>query len=231
MAYEDLKIAAQNRGSEEAFMVRGGPYDTLSAAESAWNAHAAASLAKGQTEGLTLQDYNDFQRQMRDGKTPASTSARSVKMTTSSSGTKHAGVRKAKSTSHSSSSGYTGTAYSQSDVDRAVAHAVTAERQRVATVFASSASFGRERVCADLLASHKGFSGSAICAELANMPTDRDRDRQRAAAKSQKASAIWEKAIARNNHERGSAQSNDGTNDRSSNVWDQAIAKVYGKGN
>lgn len=50
--------------------------------------------------------------------------------------------------------------------------ALQAERTRVATVFASAASHGRERVCATLLSSPKNWSASAIVAELPSMPND-----------------------------------------------------------
>lgn len=50
--------------------------------------------------------------------------------------------------------------------------ALQAERARVAAVFASAASHGRERVCATLLSSPKNWSASAIVAELALLPTD-----------------------------------------------------------
>lgn len=64
--------------------------------------------------------------------------------------------------------------FTQADIDQAVAKARDEERARVAMVFAAPGSHGRERVCATLLSSPKGFSGSLIVAELAQMPTDRE---------------------------------------------------------
>ncbi|HVR91455.1 MAG TPA: hypothetical protein VHG29_10230 [Novosphingobium sp.] len=44
----------------------------------------------------------------------------------------------------------------------------------MASVFASAGSHGRERVCATLLSSPKGFSAARIVAELPTLPTDRE---------------------------------------------------------
>jgi hypothetical protein len=69
----------------------------------------------------------------------------------------------------------------QSDVNgayaRGVAQGIAQERTRVASVFAADASKGRERMCARLLTSPKGFSASSIIAELPNLGTDRSGSR------------------------------------------------------
>lgn len=73
-------------------------------------------------------------------------------------------------------------AFTQADIDRAVAQAVAvernntgraiaAERARIAKVFGSEASKGRERMCATLLASPKGFAADDIIAELPGLST------------------------------------------------------------
>lgn len=56
---------------------------------------------------------------------------------------------------------------------RGVAQGVSQERARVTAVFASDASKGRERMCAKLLTSPKGFSASLIIAELPNLGASR----------------------------------------------------------
>lgn len=233
MANEGLKVSA-----ERAFLKFSGPYDgPLSSVDEAWNVKANDALASGKT--LTLQDYREFREQLaakglaaalaESGGKITANSVTQIKTKAPTSGATSGKSAKASSWKPSGPSWpYTKT---ESDLDKAVSSAVMAERRRVAMVFATQASIGRERVCADLLAHPKGFSGAAICAELANMPTDSSRAREQAATKSQKASAVWEKAIARNNREKGSAKSAEGPQGRSSNVWDQAIAKVYGKGN
>ena len=50
--------------------------------------------------------------------------------------------------------------------------AVDKERERMAKVFASPASRGRERGCAALLTAEQGWSAAAITAQLPSLPTD-----------------------------------------------------------
>ena len=59
--------------------------------------------------------------------------------------------------------------YTQTDIDRAVNAAVHSERCRVANVFGSQASHGRERICAKLLAHPAGWASSFIITELPNL--------------------------------------------------------------
>ena len=75
---------------------------------------------------------------------------------------------------------------SQSDINRAVATARAEERARIATVFAASASHGRERVCAELLASPKNFAAAAIAKELAHSTGRHCRSSRRSIAMSTK---------------------------------------------
>ncbi|WP_346033355.1 hypothetical protein [Erythrobacter westpacificensis] len=70
-----------------------------------------------------------------------------------------------------------------------------AERQRVADVFASAASRGRERTAADFLA-HDTMGAAEIVKHLAALPTDGEFERRRAADKQQRSTNAWDKAIA-----------------------------------
>lgn len=60
------------------------------------------------------------------------------------------------------------------DVTLARDAARKAERQRWAAVYASDASKGRERGCANLLNHPRGYSSAGILKHLASMPLDRD---------------------------------------------------------
>lgn len=71
-----------------------------------------------------------------------------------------------------------------------------AERQRVAKVFASAASRGRERTAADFLV-HDKLSAAEIVKHLAALPTDAEFDRRRAADSQRRSSAAWDAAIAK----------------------------------
>lgn len=70
------------------------------------------------------------------------------------------------------------------DLERAAANAVKAERTRIAAVFNSPDSRGRERVCATLLTAGD-WSAATICAQLEHTPTDAQVDREARSASSQ----------------------------------------------
>ena len=111
--------------------------------------------------------------------------------------------------------------HTQQSLDKAVAAAVAAERRRVASVFASPASEGRERVCADLLTSARGFSATSICAELPNLPTDNERGQAQTAAVSAQSNAVWERAFASNSPAAKTAAPK-ADKDTSESIWDKA---------
>lgn len=84
------------------------------------------------------------------------------------------------------------------DVEGARKSARAAERSRVADVFASKASIGRERMAADMLA-HSEESAATITTRLAAIPTDAERQAGYAAQKQQAASQIWDRVIGKMN--------------------------------
>ena len=83
---------------------------------------------------------------------------------------------------------------SQSD---AVAAAIAGERAKIAAVFRSAASRGRERTAADIVTA-PGSTASAgdIIALLNGLPTDQEFERRRAADRNARAGAMWDKAYA-----------------------------------
>ena len=107
----------------------------------------------------------------------------------------------------------------QADVDRAVSAGVRRERERVAAVYASEHSKGRERGCAALLSSDKGWSAAQIIAELPNLPTDRENAARNPAAKARSA-AVWERAQALNSGQPVAADPK-GHHAASDAVWDR----------
>lgn len=123
------------------------------------------------------------------------------------------------------------TGFSQVDLDRAVAKARADERARIATVFASSASHGRERACATLLTSHSNFSGAAIAKELAHLPTDAELDREKRQARADTASAVWDHAIAANGYVKPvAAEQSPVARSAASDAWERAIASISKQG-
>lgn len=90
----------------------------------------------------------------------------------------------AKPTASQTSPAWAGQAARKIEVDKARA----AERERVRAVFASPASKGRERLCADLLSAPDGWSAAHIVAKL---PTLALKATARANAKTD---AVWEAA-------------------------------------
>ena len=83
-------------------------------------------------------------------------------------------------------------ATSQADVERAV----KAERTRVAAVFGSPDSRGRELVCATLLTDERAWSAARICAELEHLPTDAELARQSTGKTAGNSRAVWAAALA-----------------------------------
>jgi hypothetical protein len=71
-----------------------------------------------------------------------------------------------------------------------------AERERMAAVFASSASRGRERTAADLLAFQE-WSAGEIITRLAALPSDAELARQRKANGQAAAGKVWDRAYDR----------------------------------
>lgn len=116
------------------------------------------------------------------------------------------------------SAGKAAKSFTQADMDKAVAQAVAGERARIANVFASEPSRGRERVCAKLLAHAAGWSSKSIIAELPSLPNDSavaarpGRTRKvttikKAASSPGAAADSWDKAFAKLGWTSGSANS------------------------
>ena len=114
--------------------------------------------------------------------------------------------------------------FSQSDIDRAVGQAVKAERSRVAAVFASPASFGRERGCARLLSNAQGWTAAQISRELPLLPTDRDLAAGEARQRNSRGHPVWEKAYAVSAAEREGEPSAARAQTASNDVWAKAYA-------
>jgi hypothetical protein len=117
---------------------------------------------------------------------------------------------------------------SRRDVERAEAVAVARERRRMAEVYASPHSRGRERGCATLLTADKGWSAAEIVKELPHLPMDAKRA---TAANRASSDAVWERANASRGNDASRASAN-GTAARreNSDPWSRAYASVSRNG-
>lgn len=120
---------------------------------------------------------------------------------------------------------------SQANVLSAVSLAVSRERSRISAVYASPASKGRERGCATLLSSDKGWSASVIVAQLPLLPTDKAQEADKRKRGNAKADAVWDRAnanIGRTAPPKSSAQSNaaPAAAAASADPWERAYARI-----
>lgn len=109
--------------------------------------------------------------------------------------------------------------------EAAARKATEAECARWAAVFASPVSRGRERTAAEFLNS-LGWSAEKIINMLANVPTDTELTRRRAASKVATAQAVWDRAIKATNPEDSPQRKSDKPGAAQS-IWDRAIAKTF----
>ena len=118
--------------------------------------------------------------------------------------------------------------FTQGDRDIAAYKATAAERRRVAAVFASAHSRGRERICATLLSHEKGWSAAEIIKQLPHLGMDTETSAKAANAGkiSAEALAVWGAVLAQSSEDKGAAGSSKPTTGRSevSALWERAIA-------
>lgn len=88
----------------------------------------------------------------------------------------------------------TGTAPSKIQFDAAEKRGVARERARIRAVFASEASHGRERLCANLLTTSDGWAAATIISKLPNLSTDAELAAKAKVAHRAKADSVWDRA-------------------------------------
>jgi hypothetical protein len=103
--------------------------------------------------------------------------------------------------------------------------AIAQERARIADVFASPASRGRERGCAALLASPKGWSAAEIVRELPHLPTDRQTAANRSAKRGDN---VWSK-VHNTGAEEAAGKPGGAVRPEGADPWARAYAAI-GKG-
>ncbi|MCB5426316.1 hypothetical protein H0274_13695 [Altererythrobacter sp. CC-YST694] len=101
------------------------------------------------------------------------------------------------------------------DTEKAAQAARVSERARIATVFGSPLSLGRERSCVRLLIHDHGWSASSIVSLLAELPTDAEQERHARAAKQARTADVWDRALSPKNEA--------SENSRAGDIWDRAI--------
>ena len=117
------------------------------------------------------------------------------------------------------------TGFSQAHVNNAVADGVKGERDRVATVFASEHSRGRERGCVALLTADKNWSAAEIVANLADLPTDKE-GRANGPEDRQKADDVWNRANSAIGRVSETDAEDDAPRETASDPWERAYNSV-----
>lgn len=103
---------------------------------------------------------------------------------------------------------------------------VARERARFAAVFASSASRGRERLCADILTAPEGWTSTEILQKLPGMKTDAQMKVKNTNAAHASTDSIWDRAYSKGSKDaQVEAKPASATSDT---VWDKARAKMKG---